>query len=791
MSKPDGTILFSTQMDNSELEKQVEDAKEEVKSIEEQINKLNKDKAKALKDQEKAQEKLNKAQAEQGEVEKKVEQANERAAEAKERLVAAQEKLAQIQREKAGYDDARTGSFNPDTASDAQAFLENYKTEDEWKEAIKSAKSEVSELEKELKIAEQTAERFGEKLLEADDNVINATENFQSAQTAAKGIVAGISAAEAQLDAAEEKAGGLDQELRKTQKKSAALKKPLDAASKGVEKFTKRLKQMALRVLVFSTILKALNAIKGRLSDAISANEEASKAVSQLKGAVNTAIQPIVNALLPAVTSLCKALTRAVVLTMSLFGEDFLNDAKAAAKAIDEVSNAKKKLAGFDEITTVGGDDNSTSASYNFDDSITGEASESIAKMTRIVAAAALAVGALLCFSGAHIGFGLALMVAGAAVMVGEIKEDWSSANNKMSTALMAALAILMAALFVIGAILLFTGNIPLGLGMIVAGATVAAAVVNWNAIAEALQGPIGAIVAIVSGALLAIGLILVLTGVGIPIGLGMIVAGAAGLVAVMAVNFNAIVESVKTVILSIWEWITTYGMLVIGILLCLTGGGIPFGIALIMAWAKQNADEVDLANQILSFVQSVWSSISNYWNSHIAKYFTAQWWKSLAIECANGLISGFEGAINGIISAFEKMINWIVGGLNKISFDVPDWVPGIGGSTFGFNIPTVSWDRINIPRLAEGRVLPANHPFLAMVGDQKHGTNVETPLSVIQDAVALVMEDNTNGMMAGFEALQVELQRLCAIVEAIEVGDSTIGQAANRYNQRMSIIRG
>lgn len=77
------------------------------------------------------------------------------------------------------------------------------------------------------------------------------------------------------------------------------------------------------------------------------------------------------------------------------------------------------------------------------------------------------------------------------------------------------------------------------------------------------------------------------------------------------------------------------------------------------------------------------------------------------------------------------------------------------------------------------------------MLGDQKHGTNIEAPLTTIQEAVALVMEDMTGGMMAGFEALLEENQRLRAAVEGIEVGDSTIGQAANRYNQRMAMIRG
>lgn len=208
-------------------------------------------------------------------------------------------------------------------------------------------------------------------------------------------------------------------------------------------------------------------------------------------------------------------------------------------------------------------------------------------------------------------------------------------------------------------------------------------------------------------------------------------------------------------------------------------------------AWGSVKQWFTEALNNIAQTIKETWDGVKKFWNRYIAPVFTKKFWLDLAKTCGNGLISGFEGAINGIISMFEKMINWIVDGLNKISIDIPDWIPGLGGKKFGFNIPEVSFGRVSIPKLAQGAVLPANQPFLAMVGDQKHGTNVEAPLSTIQEAVALVMEDMTNGMMAGFEALLEENQRLRAAVEGIEVGDSTIGQAANRYNQRMAIIRG
>lgn len=94
----------------------------------------------------------------------------------------------------------------------------------------------------------------------------------------------------------------------------------------------------------------------------------------------------------------------------------------------------------------------------------------------------------------------------------------------------------------------------------------------------------------------------------------------------------------------------------------------------------------------------------------------------------------------------------------------------------------------LDIPYLATGAVLPANKPFMAMVGDQRHGTNIEAPLSVIQEAVAEVMGDQVSAMLAGFEAVVQAIQEKNMTVV---VGDKDIGEANARYSSRMAIRRG
>lgn len=161
-----------------------------------------------------------------------------------------------------------------------------------------------------------------------------------------------------------------------------------------------------------------------------------------------------------------------------------------------------------------------------------------------------------------------------------------------------------------------------------------------------------------------------------------------------------------------------------------------------------------------------------------------------------SGVVSFLKSAVNGVITLLNNMISRLVSALNsvvyaanKLSFTVPSWVPILGGKRFGVNLPYVYGS--SIPYLAKGAVLPANQPFLAMVGDQRHGTNVEAPLSTIQEAVALVMEDQTGAILRGFEASVSVQQEILEAVLGIRIGDDLIGQAVERYQQKMAIVRG
>ena len=352
-----------------------------------------------------------------------------------------------------------------------------------------------------------------------------------------------------------------------------------------------------------------------------------------------------------------------------------------------------------------------------------------------IAGGALLALGIILLWIGGVVGTPIAIgmIIAGSALIVSSVAAKAAFSPDDVGGWLALITGIAAGSLLALGVILCMVGTIPLGVGMIIAGAVslVSAVALNSDAVVEAIRGPIGIITAIVSGALLVLGIILTCSGI-LPLGIGLIAAGAIGLATVAAINRNAIVEALQGTIGTITA-MASGALLVLGIILVCTGVGMPLGIGLILAGAAGLATVVAVNwSSVVDWVKNAWNAVKNFWNENIAPVFTAKWWLDLGKTCINGLIAGFEGGINGIISAFESMINWIVDGLNKISFDIPDW---LGGGSFGINLPRANFGRVSIPRLAQGAVIPPNREFLAILGDQKQGTNIETPLDTMLQA--------------------------------------------------------
>lgn len=159
--------------------------------------------------------------------------------------------------------------------------------------------------------------------------------------------------------------------------------------------------------------------------------------------------------------------------------------------------------------------------------------------------------------------------------------------------------------------------------------------------------------------------------------------------------NITTVFNSIKTIATNIWNGIKTVIMTVVN--------GIKSGIT--TAFSSIKTVITTAINGIKTVIQNVFNSIWTFMKNII-----------------NTILGGIESLVNGVIGGLNSMIN----AMNKMSFDVPDWVPKIGGKSFGLNIPKAS--KITLPRLADGGYVRANQPQPVIVGDNKHYGEIISP---------------------------------------------------------------
>ena len=544
-------------------------------------------------------------------------------------------------------------------------------------------------------------------------------------------------------------------------------------AAQGLKQFGKRIAGIVKSALIFSVLYKVMQAVVKLFKNILMSDEEFRQDWEELKAAFYTAAYPIVNLIVPAIKFIVQqvrdwavSIGKVAAALQGMSYSELVEQAKASKEAADNYAdmeksskktadNVKKQLASFDDIQILSsGNEEERADKYSGFEGLkeydaSGEKSMLDDLMTAI-SGALIAVGLILLFHG-QLAWGIGFIIAGAVaglfrVAIATLSDE--SVSQKVKDELSNAMLIAGVVAIVLGILLCMAQQWVWGIGLIAVGAAsiVTPIALNWDGIKEKLQGSFGGWLALGGAIAIVLGILLCFTPF-LPLGIGLIVLGVGAVVAPIVANWDSIKDWISNAFEKVKEWISTYGGLVLGIILLFTGVGTAFGLALILDSISSlgKGEKPALWDSILNSIKKTWSDIKAYWNANIAKVWTLKFWLDLAKIAGNGLIEGFELAINGIIGMFEKMINWIVNGLNKISFDVPDWVHGIGGKTFGFNISEAKFGRVSIPRLAQGAVIPPNREFLAVLGDQKQGTNIEAPLQTIVDAFNIALQGNAN----------------------------------------------
>lgn len=575
------------------------------------------------------------------------------------------------------------------------------------------------------------------------------------------------------IDASKSRAGELSAQLasagRNTEKMSAGVKK----AEKSAKTFASRMKSVVRSALVFTVITQALSKFRNWIGDVIKVSPEATAAIARLKGALLTLVQPLVNIIIPAFTKFVNILAAIINKIASVFAVltgKTVESSKAAAEALNKQTSAlngtgaaakeaKKQLLGFDEInqltedTSGGGGGSGTIAPdfSGFDD--TEDELNTILGLVGAIATGLLAwkIASLFTDSLSMIG-GIALAAAGAFALVYFWLDAWNNGIDMQNF-----LGMLAGAAALAGGLAIAFGATAAGIALVIGG--LAMLVVGIKDVIEngfTLENTLTIIAGLLAAGL-GIGL---LTGNWIPL----LIAGiAAALIALVSFTghgeelinglketidgfgkffkgvFSGDMEMTAEGLKQIWDGLKNTWNAVIdsirdawNMFIEWLRGKNPELAAIFETYGKLVSDLYNSVKQILGGIITFISGV-----------FTGDWdkaWegvKQIFKGIWNGIVSILEGAVNLIIGG----INWMIRQLNKIQIKAPDW---LGGGTIGFNIPAIS--TVSIPRLAQGAVIPPNREFLAVLGDQKNGTNVEAPLETIKQAVAEVLSQNGSG---------------------------------------------
>lgn len=441
---------------------------------------------------------------------------------------------------------------------------------------------------------------------------------------------------------------------------------------------------------------------------------------------------------------------------------------------------------------------------------------DALATLTAIVGGSLLAVGALLAFSGGSVPLGIALMAAGAISIVGSAALNWNGMNEQIGTIIGTLTGMVSGALLALGALFVFTGvSLPLGLALLAAGAVslVTSATVNWQSTNDTMSTVLGTLTAIVGGAMLAVGALLTFGGVNLPLGLALMAAGAISLVTAAVVDWTFVVTTVKTILQEIGI-AAGAALLALGVMLTLSGGALPLGIGLIAAGAATLAAGVALNwNYILTTIKNVLKEIGIAAGGALVALGlmlivtgvglplgiglllagAATMATSVALnwdffadkiqQMLDGITAVFKGFVNGGLGLFENFINGVIGIVNNVISFINRLV-GILSIHIDL-IPEVS-----IPRLAtggfvdEGQLFIANEAGAEMVGAMGRRTVVANNEQIVEGISAGVTVAN-DGVIAAIYALMniIEDKDL-----SVSIGDDVIGRSYDRYSRNRGV---
>lgn len=552
---------------------------------------------------------------------------------------------------------------------------------------------------------QQAAERQDDlllKLKEQQDILKRQDQEIQSLGRQYDRVTEKISRQTQELNDAKNEASDYARQVIESGKSQNVMAEVTQKTSAIMAQLGERIKAIAKRALIFSVIASAIKALKDILGKAIAQNKEAAAAVSQLKAALLTLAQPIIETVLPAFTAFVKVLSKVVTAVAKfvslLFGKSFSQTKKNAqslnsqAGAIENVGGAAKEaskyLADFDELNVMDNQsDDQTGGGFDSPDFSKLDADVSIFDnlLTRLQKIWQDIKNIFLDLKD---------------IVVDFFSGDWGDMLEKIN--------------------LLFWHIQDLVSDVLMFVSEAFGDIIDWiveklhlsgTPIGQALEG----IKEIVQGAIELIVNFLNLNLDGVLASIEKMLKGVQDLV-------FGIGDFLQNGINNLFDWFDEK-----------TGGALHDLIEIVRATVNNIFEFVDdIVGSILLGVKDMLNGIITFLNG----VFSGNWkqaWEGL-MQFVKGIGTTIAGIFASVINVIIRALNWMISQINRISIKIPDWVPGIGGRTYGPNIPTIA--EIPVPHLAEGAVIPPNREFMAVLGDQKHGTNIEAPADLIRQIV-------------------------------------------------------
>lgn len=745
MAREDGSIIIKTSVDVAQAEKDIGKLKSSIAKTESEIEEMTQKKSEAERASMFSAAELDAEQAKLAEMQKQLEE------------------IRSV---------AKDVTLSPSTREEAKAQIPIQQQE------IADQHTRVRLLKTEYNKIAGSAERYSQRLDEANRK----------------------------LDRQTEEAGQLAREINSVSKASIKMADAQKRAEKSMARFGLRLREVIRSALVFTIITQTLAKFRNWMGKVIKTNSEATAAVAKLKGALLTLAQPLVEVIIPAFISLVNTLTKIVSVAAQLVNYLFGKSAKQSAesaKALNDQMNAlegvgdaaeesSKSLAGFDEINKLSsGGDSAASEPIKANFELNMDMSESqLQNLLGLVTSIGVAFASWKLSSALGGGLnnmvGSLMAIGGSIVFVHGLFDAWANGvswqNLQKSilglTVAATGLSLLFGptaagiALIVGGLAMLVTGfkdAMEAGFNLENTMTSIAGVIATGLGISVLTGSLLPALISGVAAVLLAItvatghgeelldGVRQMLNGFveffkGIFTGdIERAIGGLSGIFGGLRTSVDAVLQGVRDLFLGFFDWLDekTGGKLH-GILMFIKG--IFFGT--FESIRTIFSDVIGAVEQILGGLITFVSGV-----------FTGDWdkaWegvKDIFKGVFNGVVSILEGAVNLII----RGINWMIKQLNKISFTLPDWVPGIGGKSIGINIPAIK--ELSTPRLATGAVVPPNREFMAVLGDNKTETEVVSPLSTMKQAMLEAMREVGAGNGETTLVLEGEMAALARVL--------------------------